>query len=451
MLHSRAFRLTKTVLCRALCSALLLQGSAAGAMNLQQAYDAALRNDPTYRSAFQDSLGGKEYAVIGRAALLPQVSASYSGSKIRADLTQPGLLGTESTTHPVYYSRSSGVQLRQTLFSLDALARYKQGLAQTKYSESQFSSMGQDLVVRVAGAYFDAAQSAEQVALAEAQRDAQQEQLLANQRLFQQGEGTRTDVLETQARLELTKVQLIEAQDVQKTALAALSAMVGEPVEAIDLLGATFPLRPLEPSSLDEWKKIALEQNPDLDAQRFAIESNRQEINKNRAGHFPRVDFVAGYSKSKSDTLTTLNQDSTSRSIGVQVNIPLYAGGAVSASTRQAVAGFEKAKAELDVKTNKILVEVGKEFSLVKSSVARIAALDRAVESAQLLITATQQSIKGGVRINVDLLNARQQLYTSKRDLAQARYTYLLALLRLRAAAGTLGADDIVEALSYFR
>ena len=441
---------TIKLLTGALCAALLARAGAAGAINLQQAYDAALRNDPTYRSAFQDSEAGKEYAVIGRAGLLPQVSANYSASKNRADLTQPTILGTQ-TTHPVYYSHAEGVQLRQTLFNLDALARYKQGKAQSAYAEAQFSSMGQDLIVRVAGGYFDAAQSAEQVLLATAQRDSQQEQLAANKRLFAQGEGTRTDVLETQARLDLTEAQLIEALDNQKTALASLAAMVGEPVAAIDLLGKSFPLRPLEPSTLEAWQQLALERNPDLQAQRFAIESNRQEINKSRAGHYPKVDFVAGYSMSKSDTLTTLNQDSTSRSIGVQINVPLYAGGAVSATTRQSVAGFEKAKAELDLRTSKVAVEVGKQFSLVKSSIARIAALDRAVESAQLLIVATEQSIKGGVRINVDLLNARQQLYTSKRDLAQARYTYLLAKLRLQAAAGTLGVDDVADSVGYFR
>jgi protease secretion system outer membrane protein len=450
MRGSKALSCTMTAMRRALCAALLWQAGGAGAINLQQAYDAALHNDPTYRSAFQDSQAGKEYAVIGRSNLLPQISASYSANKNRADLTQPTLLGM-NTSHPVYYSHSDGVQLRQTLFSLDALARYKQGVAQTKYSEAQFSSMGQDLVIRLAGGYFDAAQSAEQVQLARAQRDAQQEQLQANQRLFKQGEGTRTDVLETQARLDLSEAQLIEALDNQKTALAGLEAMVGQPVDAVDLLGATFPLRPLEPATLEEWKTIAIERNPDLQAQRYAIESNRQEMNKNRAGHFPRVDLVAGYNKSKSDTLTTLNQDSTSRSVGVQVNIPLYAGGAVSASTRQAAAGFEKAKSDLDLKTSKVLVELGKQFSLVKSSVTRIAALDRAVESAQLLIVATEQSIKGGVRINVDLLNARQQLYTAKRDLAQARYTYLLAVMRLRAAAGTLGADDVAESILYFK
>lgn len=450
MRKDNAFHMTWTVMRRAVGVALLCHAGNAAAINLQQAYDAALRNDPTYRSAFQDSQAGKESAVIGRAGLLPQLSASYSANKNRADLTQPTILGT-STTHPVYYSHNEAIQLRQTLFNLDALARYKQGIAQSKYSEAQFSSMGQDLVVRVAGAYFDAAQNAEQVELAKAQRDAQKEQLLTNERLFKMGEGTRTDVLETQARLDLSEAQLIEALDNQRNATAQLQSMVGEPVNAVDLLGATFPVRPLEPATVEQWQTIALEHNPDLEAQRFAIESNRQEINKNRAGHFPRVDFVAGFDKSKSESLTTLNQDSTSRSIGVQVNIPLYSGGSVSATTRQAVAGYEKAKSEMDLRIGKVQVEVTKQFSLVKSSVARIAALDRAVESAKLLIVATEQSIKGGVRINVDLLNARQQLYTSKRDLAQARYTYLLALLRLRAAAGTLGADDIADSILYFK
>lgn len=439
--------LNKKTLACALGLLPLFHAAAAGAMNLEQAYDAALRNDPTYRSAFQDKLVGEEYKALGRSGLLPQVSANYSANKNRADLLQPPF----PVSHPVYYSHSDGVQLRQVLFSLDALARYKQGLAQSDYSDSLFSSAGQDLVLRLASTYFDAALSAEQVALSKAQRDSQQEQMLANQRLFEKGEGTRTDVLETQARMQLSEAQVIEALDNQQSARTSLEAIVGDTVPTIETLGAAFPVKPLTPSTLAEWQTIALARNPDLQAQRYAIEGNRQEVNKNRAGHTPRVDFVAGYNKSKSDTLTSLNQDSTSRSIGVQVNIPIYAGGAVSASTRQAVAGLEKAKADLDLKTSKVMVELGKEFSLVNSSIARIAALDRAVDSAALLVKATEQSIKGGVRINVDLLNAQQQLYSAKRDLAQARYTYLNAVLRLRAAAGTLGADDVREAAGYFR
>jgi protease secretion system outer membrane protein len=202
--------------------------------------------------------------------------------------------------------------------------------------------------------------------------------------------------------------------------------------------------------SFEDLKGIALKENPDLQAQRFTIEASRQEVNKNKAGHTPRVDFVSSYSKNTAETLNTYNQESTSRSVGVQVNIPIYSGGAVSAATRQAVANFEKTKSDLDLKTSKVLVELRKQYNAVNSGIARINALDKAVLSAQLLVKATEQSIKGGVRVNLDLLNAQQQLYTSKRDLAQARYTYLISVLRLRAAAGLLSSDDVREAANYF-
>ncbi|NRR29087.1 TolC family outer membrane protein [Oxalobacteraceae bacterium] len=435
------------LLAQLLGGAALLHGASAGATGLVQAYEAALHNDPTYRAAFYDSESGKEYRALGRSGLLPQLSASYSANKNRSDLTVKPL----PTTHPEYISRSRGVQLRQTLFNLDALARYKQGQAQSQYSEAVFSNQGQELVLRLAGAYFDAAVNSEQVALAQAQRDAQLEQKKLNERLFAKGEGTRTDVLETQARLDLTEAQLIEAQDNQRTALATLEAIVGEPVTSLDELGASFQVRPLQPSGYEQWQELALKNNPELQAQQFSIEASRQEINKNRAGHAPRLDFVASYNKGSAETLNTYTQDSVSRSIGVQLNIPLYSGGSVNAATRQASAAYEKARSEMDAKTSKVLIELRKQYNLALSSAARINALDKAVASAELLIKATEQSIKGGVRINADLLNAQQQLFVSKRDRAQARYGYLHAQLRLRAAAGSLAADDVVEVASYFR
>ena len=138
------------------------------------------------------------------------------------------------------------------------------------------------------------------------------------------------------------------------------------------------------------------------------------------------------------------------RSVGVQVNIPLYSGGAVWASTTQAVAGREKARSDLDAKTSQVLVELRKQYNLVLSSALRIDALVKSVNSARLLVQATQQSVKGGVRINLDVLNAQQQMYAAQRDLAQARYNYLLSYLRLRNAAGTLNAEDLHTVAGYF-
>jgi len=433
-----------------LAAALLLQSGAAAAMSLTQAFDAALRNDSQYKMAEAERAAGIENKALGRSALLPQMQANYSRNKNRADLTQEQF-GKPVTSHPEYLSGVSSVQLRQPIFSLEAWARYKQGAAQALSSEAVFDVRRQELVLRVVGAYTDALFANEQVRLAKAQRDTLVEQAKVNDRMFVKGEGTRTDQLETQARLDVAEAALLEAQDNLTTALATLSEIVGEEVTQLDTLGSNFPIMPMPAGGFEAWKQTALTRNPDLIARQYAIEAARQEVNKQRSGHTPRVDFVASYSKADSETINTYTQESTSRSVGVQVTIPLYSGGAVSAATRQASANQLRAKADLEAQTDRVLVELRKQYSAAISSVSRIQALEKAVESGRLLMKATTESIKGGVRINLDLLSAQQQLFTSERDLAQARYNYLLALLRLKAAAGTLSQEDVTTTARYFR
>ncbi|MYM35552.1 TolC family outer membrane protein [Duganella sp. FT94W] len=434
----------------ALSAVLLFCSGSTQALGLMQAYELALQKDPTYREAFYDSEAGKEYRVLGRSALLPTLQGSFSGSKVKADQDISDSLGRVSHSDPEYISRSTVLQLRQPLFSLDAVARYKQGKAQSEYSDFRFALSAQELIGRVTGAYMDALYAEDQVALAITQRDAFAEQQKVNQRLFEKGEGTKTDMLETQARLDLAEAQLIEARDALVNNRLVLAGMIGEDVTALDPLGPTFRIRPLQPQSFEEWKQLALKNNPDLLSQHAAIEAARQEVNKAKAGYTPRLDFIGSVSKGAAESLNTYNQSSTQRSIGIQLNIPLYTGGAVGATTRQAVAGFEKAKTELELRTDKNLTELRKQYNLVLSSAARMAALVKAVESGKLLMTATEQSIKGGVRINLDLLNAQQQLYTSQRDLASARYNYLLSHIRLRAQAGVLSVEDVREIAAYF-
>jgi outer membrane protein, protease secretion system len=159
---------------------------------------------------------------------------------------------------------------------------------------------------------------------------------------------------------------------------------------------------------------------------------------------------VASASKNNSDTTNTINQNTNSRSIGVQLNIPLYSGGSVSAATSQAVSNHEKAQADLDAKTSQVLVELRKQYNLTVSGVSRIAAAEKSLSSARLLIEATQKSVKGGMRTNLDVLTAQQQFFEAKRDLALSRYNYLLSFLRLRYSAGTLALADLQEISTYF-
>jgi protease secretion system outer membrane protein len=438
---------------RSACALAVLLAAAsgnAGAIGLQQAYQAALKNDPAFRMNFYENEMGKENRVLGRSGLLPNVSAQFSTSRNVADqdLHQLGLV---IPSHPRYLSRSSIVQLRQPILNMDAIARYRQGKVQAEQSEKQYEANINEVALRVLGAYCDALFASDQVALARVQRDMYLEQQKVNQRLFEKGEGTKTDMLETKARLDLAEAQLVEAEDNATAQRQVLAGVIGMDPGPLDELSENFRVGDLKIASFDHWQKLALERNHDLEAARLAVENARLEISKNKAGHFPRVDLIASYSKGMAESLNTYNQDSVNRTIGVQVSVPIYQGGAVSAATRQAAAGYERAKADLEVRTNKLMVELRKAHSVVESSVHRVEALVKAVESGKELMKATEQSIKGGVRINLDLLNAQQQLFASQRDLAQARYSYLIGLLRLRAAAGTVGDADIREVAAYFR
>lgn len=423
----------------------MLPLSSVQAIGLWQAYEAALQNDPTYLSARYENDAGRENQVIGRANLLPTVSASYSQGKNWA----VNKIGA-NTSEPDYLSKSASVNLRQTLINFDAFARFRQGQAQSAQSEATFTGRSHELMLRVLTSYLDVLFAADQLTLATAQRDTLLEQRRVNDKMFNKGEGTRTDMLETQAKLDVAEAQVIEMRDNLAAVKDVLSGVVGSSVNNVDGLGKEFKVRPMQPAAFEDWQRLALEKNPELLAQKQAIEIAEQEIRKSRAGHAPRLDLVASYNKSKSESLTTLNQDATVRSIGLQLNIPLYSGGYVNATSRQAVAGHEKSKADLVARSARVLQDLRKQYSAALNGAAKIEALQKAVESGRLLIQATQQSIKGGVRINLDLLNARQQFYATQRDLAQAKYNYLISYVRLRAAAGVLEQEDIRSLSAYF-
>jgi protease secretion system outer membrane protein len=436
---------------RMVAAALALGSGSAGAVTFQQAYEAALKNDPTYRMSYYENEFGKENKVLGRAGLLPSIGATYSANRNRVDLEGQDVLGRPTLSHPRYISRAAALQLRQPLLNLEAIARYRQGLVQTEAAEATFATRGTEVVLRVAGAYLDALLANDALNLSISQRDAFSEQAKVNARLLEKGEGTRTDSLETAAKLDLAEAQVIEARDTLAVNRSTLADIIGMDPGTLQPLAPGFRFAPLSPSGFDAWKELAIANNADIRAARLAAEVARLEIQKAKAGHAPRIDLVATYSKNDAETVNTYTQNSLNRSIGVQVNVPIYSGGQVNAVTRQAVAAYQRALAEQEARTDRVTIELRRAHSLVQSSVGRIESLDKAVASAELLTKATSQSIKGGVRINLDLLSAEQQLTSVKRDLAQARYNYLVALLRLRAAAGTLSPADVDQVATYFR
>ncbi|MBY0574051.1 MAG: TolC family outer membrane protein [Undibacterium sp.] len=427
------------------CALLLVQAGSAQAIGVLQAYQAALKNDPQYRAAQAESMAGKEYIAIGRSSLLPNLQYSYSSSKNKGDSNSGR--GIERLD---YSSLSRNISVRQTLFNTENFARFEQGKAQTLLSDAQFDSRSQDLLLRVVSSYLDAKFADEQVQLYSAQRDFYVEQRKLNDKTFEKGEVSKTDMLETQAKLDVSEATLLEAKDNALTARNNLSEMIGQEVTSLDTLNEQFGAIDLTQKSFAEWKEIAESHSPDIAAAQYALEVADKEITKSRAGHAPRVDLNASYNHGASESYQTRGQDNNIRSIGVSFVMPLYSGGYVNAVSKQAVARKEKAKSELDGTVGRTMVEIRKQLNAVSTSFNKIVALEKSVKSANLLVDATRQSIKGGMRINLDLLNAQQQLVSSKRDLAQARYTYLNSYLKLKAAAGVLGEEDVRVVAGYF-
>ncbi|MBK5479453.1 TolC family outer membrane protein [Pseudomonas sp. TH21] len=425
---------------------------AAQALGLLDAYDLALRNDPTFQAAIQEREAGEENRAISRAGLLPNLSWSYNNSRNESEVTQSTAVGNVTSDRD-YRSYASTLTLQQPLLDYEAYARFRQGTAQALMADERFRGKSQELAVRVLSAYSQALLAQERIELSRAQKRAFAERLQLNDRLLKGGEGTRTDVLETQARLSLAHAEEIEALDTQDSALRELEAIVGQPLQIEELapLARQFAIPPLEPNRFDTWRELAMANNPELKSQHHALDVAEYEVERKRAGHMPKVSLYASSRQTSSDSESSYNQKYDTNSVGIQVSLPLFAGGGVSASTRQAAHQLSQAQYELDAQTSATLVELRKQFNLNTSGAAKVRAYEMAVSSATALVTATQKSVSGGERVNLDVLDAEQQLYTARRDLANARHAYLLARIQLKYYAGLLNEQDLQALAGYFQ
>ena len=433
-------------------TALLGLGFALWAGNAQalgpfQVYEQALRNDPEFLAALQERDAGQESRTIGRAGLLPKLSYNYNKGRNNSRATYLNERGNSHEDRN-YNSYGSTFTVQQPLIDYEAYANYRKGVAQALFADETFRSKSQELLVRVLTHYTQALFAQDQIDNARAKKNAYEQQFQQNEQLFRQGEGTRTDILEAESRYELATAEQLQAQDEQDAALRELGALIGVATVNIDELTplpASFSALPLQPASYSNWHTMALESNPLLASQREALEVARYEVERNRAGHLPKLNAYASVRKMESESGNTYNQRYDTNTIGIEISLPLYAGGGVAASVRQANSNLARVEYELEGKTRETLIELRRQFNACQSGVSKLRAYQKALVSAEALVVSTRQSILGGERVNLDALNAEQQLYSTRRDLAQARYDYLLAWTKLHFYAGTLGEQDLAR------
>lgn len=430
--------------CLALSSLLLCLSSTAWSMDLLQAYQAAQQQDATILASRAAAQAGRERLPQARAQLLPNVAASAVRNNNQLASTAPNFLGQEQTTNVNYPSSNLTLTVRQPLFRTYLTAQYRQAKAQVDDTNASLEQDEQNLAVRVSGAYFEAMLTHEQLALVLAQRTAYTTQLDAARKSLAAGAGTRTDVDEAQARLDMTVAQEIEARQNIDYTLRQLEVLVNQPIDRLATLDVSkLELLDPQPNRLEDWTGRAELNSPQLQSLKAQVEVARQEVEKANSGHYPTLDAVAQWSRSDSENIISINSRYTNTSVGLQLNIPIFAGGYVNSLVRQALAGQEHAEQAFEAGRRDLEVRVHKEFRGMTENIPKIKALEQALRSADQLVLSSRKSFQAGSRTVVDVLNAEQQRVVVLRDLAQARYMYLVSKIRLLALVG--GAD--VEAV----
>ncbi|RUR69353.1 channel protein TolC [Variovorax guangxiensis] len=429
----------------AFAAAGLLWGPA-WSLDLSQAYAAALEQDSTIRSVRAATDARRERLPQARAQLLPNLSASVSRHRNWLERTSPDASGQLVTSDLRYTSSSEVLSLRQPIFRMYQMADYRQAQAQVDDAEAVLERELQNVGVRVSGAYFEALLAEEHLALVLSQKTAYTTQLDAAQKRVGAGFGTRTDIDEARAALDLNVAQELEARQNLDFTRRQLQSLVNRPIDGL------APLDPLRmrlvrptPDRVEDWIEQAGLNSPELRSLGAQLEAARHELEKARAGHYPTLDAIAQWSRNDSDTITSIKTRYSNRSIGLQLNIPLYSGGHVSSTVRQAHAGRQRAEEDLEALRRDLGVRLHREFRGVTEGILRVKALEQAVRSAEQVVISNRRSFEAGSRTLPDVLNAEQQKVSAQRDLAQARFVYLMSRIRLQALSGGDKAEVIDE------
>ena len=425
-------------------SALAIAPLGASAENLFQVYRDAQRYDAAYSSARQALEAGREKLPQGRALILPTLNLTGDATRSRFDVDSSDPTQSPSFTRSAN-SASYTLELRQPLYRPQNWQQYEQGEYQVRQAEATFALAYQDFVVRVAQAYFDVLAAQDSLDLVRAQKAAISEQLAQAKRNFEVGTATITDTHEAQARFDLSGAQEIAAINDLESKRRALQQITGKEYSDLRPLRTDIKLAPPTPTEMQAWVDLAEKQNYSVLQSEAAAEVARREAKRASAAHWPTLDVVGRYNQSTDNgTITSsVGRDINSASIGLQLTFPLYQGGGLSSREREAAALSLKARDDLENARRQAALTARQTYLSVINGIAQVGALEQALVSSQSALDSNRLGYEVGVRINIDVLNAQQQLFSTRRDLAVARYNTITNELRLRSAAGSLREEDI--------
>jgi len=426
-------------------SAAFLLGTAATAQgaDLMEIFRMAQSADAQYAAARATWSAGQERLPQGLSGLLP--SATVSASTQYNDRDTRSRDPTVGTVNSQFNSNTASVSVTQPIYRSQNFIVYNQAKSQVVQADATFAQAAQDLILRVAQAYLDVLLAQDTIVFAQAQLVAIGRQLEQAKRNFEVGTATITDTHEAQSRYDLTVSLEITAKNDLEIRKRLLELIIGQPAPGISPLGPKFSPRFPEPNDPGVWVDIAGSNNSQVRISQAGLEFATKEVERNRAGHRPTIDAFATYTDAGSGTGTTsvAGVDTRTGVVGVQLAIPIYQGGLTTSRVREALANEEKARQDLESARRTAQLTAQQTFLGVATGVSQVRALEAALVSSQSSLDSTRLGQEVGVRTVIDVLNAQQQLSQTRRDLAQAKYNYILALLRLKAAAGQLSEQDL--------
>jgi len=413
------------------------------ANDLMRVFDLAAQNDATIRAAAYARDASVEAKPQARAALLPQLSGSYNYGYADTD----GTVVQGGVTFPIdnYGTDDSiSVTLNQSLFSLESWRRLQQADAQVALAQASFRAAEQDLVLRVAEAYFGVLDARDALRSAQAEKAAVERQLEQARKRFEVGLSAITDVQEAQARYDLTVATELQGQQALAAAREALAEITTVQPGELASLQEDIPLPAPNPDSVASWVEYALEGNLDLLAARLNYDIAARGVQVARSGHLPTVGLQGRYTDFTSES-GSFPQEGDSASVTLGVTLPIYSGGATRSGVREAIATREQRRAQQEGSARLVERNTRDAYQGVITGAAQVKAFKQAVVSSTTALEASETGLEVGTRTAVDVLNAQQQLYAAQRNYFQSRYNYLLSVLRLKAAAGRLGTTDLAE------
>jgi outer membrane protein len=427
----------------------------AGAADLRDVYERALTSDPLIREADANRLAARESRPQAIAALLPQIAASGRYNDEETDssgaFVQPGNPPTPEVRDSDGNSSAWDVTLRQNIFRWQNWATLRRANAQTAQAEADYSAAQQDLILRTSEAYFNVLAAQDTLEAAVAAHDAIGRQLEQSDKRFEVGLIAVTDVQEAKAAFDSATAALIQAKRNLATAQERLRELTGETFDVLEKPGADMPLAGPNPASPEDWVQLAMQQNARLISSRLAADITREDIGFERGGHFPSLDVVVSRSHFDSEATISgssagdIDSDSDDTVVSLQVTVPIFSGGATRSRVRQAQFLNIAARERLERTARETEREARDAYLGVNSEVARVQSLRQAVESAMTALQATEAGYEVGTRTSVDVLEARRRLFEAQTNYARSRYDYLLNVLRLQLAAGTLDRQGLEE------